>query len=134
MWHISNCRIADIYDRNVATQKFQRSIHGFMKCGIDDQQPAITIVQNISDRFRFNSCVQRIENTACHGNAEMRLEHFGGICSNHRYGITKTKPHIDERGRQRAATAIGFRPAIAAFTINQRCAFTKKVSCALDKT
>ena len=112
----------------------ERAPDGAREFAVGDQDLGLAVLEHEGDRLRVEARVQRVEDRARHGYAEMALEHFRGIREHRSDRVADADSPTRERGSEPPAARIGLGPRGAARSVNDREMSGIDVGGALDES
>ena len=79
--------IGNVDDQGLAFQLRQCAFHCRCELGVCDEHLGFAVLKHESNRRRIQTCIECVEDSACHRHAEMRLDHLRRIGGHQRNGV-----------------------------------------------
>jgi hypothetical protein len=111
----------------------ERLLHHASEFRVDDHGFRFTVVQHERDRLRIEARVERIEHGACHGDAEMRLDHRRRVRQHHGHRVALADAIARQGTGQALAARVHLAPGAAQVAVHDSEALRVDVGSALDE-
>ena len=110
--------VIDIDNEDIGAECFESAFDRVRKLPVGQQDLRFAVLEDKGDGVRIETDIQRIQDTAHHGDAEMGFDHRRDVRQHGRDGVAALEAVPFQRARQPSAPRIGLGPAAADIAVD----------------